>query len=151
MYAAIRVRGSVKMAPDAKKTMQLLGMDRVNHLVLVKQSQIPMLQKVRSFTTFGEIGEETLALLLEKRARLAGNKKPGEKFLKENKLGSWKELAKQIIEGKLILEKLSIKPVFRLGPPKKGYERAGIKKPYSIGGALGYRASDINKLVLRMI
>jgi large subunit ribosomal protein L30 len=43
-----------------------------------------------------------------------------------------------------------INPVFRLAPPRKGgYE--GIKRAYSVGGALGYRSKDINKLLERMI
>jgi len=151
MLAAIRVRGSVNVSPNIRKTLELLMLDRVNHLVLVKDEQKGMLNKVQSYTTFGEINEETLAKLLEKRARLPGNKKVDGKYLKEKKVKDFQELAKAIIEGRLSLRGLSIKPVLRLRPPKKGYERAGIKKGYSVGGALGYRASDINKLVQRMI
>ena len=44
-----------------------------------------------------------------------------------------------------------LKPVFRLRPPKKGYERVGIKKPFSVGGALGYRKEKINELLEKMI
>ena len=42
-----------------------------------------------------------------------------------------------------------VKPLFRLNPPKKGYE--GIKRAYVNKGALGYRGKDINKLITRMI
>jgi len=151
MFAAIRVRGSVNITPGIKKTLQLLKLDRVNHLVLVKQEQKKMLSKVQSYTTFGEIDEETLTSLLQKRARLAGNKKVEESFLKEKKLKGFDDLAKSVLEGKTKLKDLGIKPVFRLRPPKKGYERAGVKKGYSVGGALGYRASDVNLLIRRMI
>lgn len=44
-----------------------------------------------------------------------------------------------------------IKNYFRLNSPRKGFERKGIKKPFSIGGALGYRGSKINDLIKRMI
>ena len=151
MYAAIRVRGKVNVSPRIKKTLELLRLDRVNHLALVKKEQKGMLQKAQSFITFGEINEETLALTVKKRGRLPGNKKISKDFLKEKKIASFEELAKSIIEGKTRLEDFGIKPILRLSPPKKGYERAGIKKSYSVGGALGYRASDINKLVKRMI
>ena len=151
MYAAIRVRGKVNVSPNIKKTLELLRLDRVNHLVLVRKEQKGMLEKAQSFITFGEIDEKMLALAIEKRGRLEGNKKIGKEFLKEKKIASFEVLAKSIIEGKTKLELVGIKPVLRLGPPKKGYERAGIKKSYSVGGALGYRASDINKLVKRMI
>lgn len=43
-----------------------------------------------------------------------------------------------------------LKPVFRLRPPKRGYEREGIKKPYSVGGTLGYRKEAINELLEKM-
>ena len=41
--------------------------------------------------------------------------------------------------------------VFKLNPPLKGFERKGIKIPFSIGGALGFRKDKINDLIKRMI
>ncbi|MCX6711078.1 MAG: uL30 family ribosomal protein [Candidatus Woesearchaeota archaeon] len=43
------------------------------------------------------------------------------------------------------------KGFFRLHPPKGGFESKGIKKPYSIGGALGYRKSEIAALIKKMM
>ena len=40
---------------------------------------------------------------------------------------------------------------YRLNSPRKGFERKGIKRPFSVGGALGYRAEKINDLIARMI
>ncbi|MFQ5474485.1 MAG: uL30 family ribosomal protein [Candidatus Nanoarchaeia archaeon] len=40
---------------------------------------------------------------------------------------------------------------FRLQPPRGGFERKGIKKSYSIGGALGYRGAEMKKLIGRML
>jgi len=151
MYAAIRVRGNVNVSPRIKKTLELLRLGKVNHLALVKKEQRAMLNKAQSYITFGEVDEKTLATALEKRGRLAGNKKIGQNFLKEKNFKGFGEIAKAVIEEKETLSSLGIKPVLRLGPPKKGYERAGIKKGYSVGGALGYRASDINSLIKRMI
>ena len=82
---------------------------------------------------------------------MKGNKKVLIEYLKEKKINSFKELAEKIIKEEIQLKDLEIKPVFRLKPPKKGYERAGIKKAYSIGGALGYRATEINKLINKMV
>ena len=48
-------------------------------------------------------------------------------------------------------QKKSDKKVLRLGPPRKGYGRKGIKKDFSIGGALGDRKEKINDLVRRML
>jgi len=44
-----------------------------------------------------------------------------------------------------------IKKVFHLHPPRKGFERKGIKTPFTIGGALGNRKEKINDLILRML
>ncbi|MDO8538239.1 MAG: 50S ribosomal protein L30 [archaeon] len=149
ILAAIRVRGSVDVKKEFRDTLKILRLDRVNHLVLVEEKQRTMLKKVQPFITFGEIKEETLERLLQKRGRLAGDKRLDEKFLKKH--NSFKEVAKEIISGKKKLKDFAIKPVFRLHPPKKGYERDGIKKSFHVGGALGYRADDINKLIERMI
>jgi len=43
------------------------------------------------------------------------------------------------------------KGFFRLHPPKGGFESKGIKKPYSTGGALGYRKSEIVALIKKMM
>lgn len=43
------------------------------------------------------------------------------------------------------------KKVFRLSPPVKGHARGGIKKPFTLGGALGNRKTEINKLVKKML
>ena len=153
MFAAIKVRGKVHLNPEIKSALVMLRLRNVNQLVLVNgtDSMKGMLKKTESYITYGEIDEKTLAMLLEKRARLQGNKRLDEKALKEKKIKSIEDLAKDLVEGKAKLKDFGIKEVFRLHPPKKGYERGGIKKPYSIGGALGYRADDINKLILRMI
>ncbi|MCK5107246.1 MAG: uL30 family ribosomal protein [Nanoarchaeota archaeon] len=41
--------------------------------------------------------------------------------------------------------------VFRLNPPRGGFERKGIKKPFKTGGALGNRDDKINILIKKMI
>lgn len=41
--------------------------------------------------------------------------------------------------------------VVRLQPPRGGYGRKGIKAPFTIGGALGYRGAKINDLMRRMM
>lgn len=40
---------------------------------------------------------------------------------------------------------------FKLNPPRKGFEKGGIRKRCSEGGALGYRGENINGLLRRMI
>jgi large subunit ribosomal protein L30 len=151
MLAVIRVRGGVGLNPKVRKTLELLGLHSVNHLALVGVAEKGMLERVQGYLTWGEIDAQTMALLLQKRGRLHGNKRLNEAFLKEKKIKSFGELAKNILGGKASLGELGLKTIFRLGPPKKGFERAGIKKTYKTGGALGYRASDINALIKKMV
>ncbi|HLC79021.1 MAG TPA: 50S ribosomal protein L30 [archaeon] len=151
MIAAIRVRGTSGVTRKLRETMYMLRLHKVNHLVLVADASKKMVDKVKDYVTFGEIDENTLIALLEKRAEVQGNKKITEEFLKSKKIPSVSELAKTIISGKKKLKDFEIEPVFRLRPPRKGYERQGIKKQFKVGGALGYRASKINDLIARMI
>ena len=75
-----------------------------------------------------------------------------EEYLKRNAKISFDEFTKKFVENKIKLREIpGLKPYFRLKPPKKGFERYGIKMPYSMGGALGYRKENINDLVKRMI
>ena len=153
MYVVIRIRGSVSLRDKLKDTLKMFNLHRVNHAVIVPEgkSYLRMIKKVEPFVTFGEINTEILEKMVVKRGRTLNGKKLDEEFLKKNKFKSFKELAEALTAGKLKLRELGMKPVFRLHPPKKGYERAGIKKNYSIGGAAGYRAADINLLLKKML
>lgn len=153
MYVVIRIRGSVRVRNRLKDTLEMLRLHRVNHAVIIPEGKQyrNMIRKVEPFLTYGEINVEMLEKMLAKRGRTETGKKLTSEFLKKIKFASMKELAEAIISGKTTLKKLGIKPVFRLHPPKKGHMRKGIKKNYSLGGAAGYRASDINVLVKKMI
>ncbi len=45
----------------------------------------------------------------------------------------------------------SLKKFFALHPPRGGFDRKGIKTPFSNGGALGNRGAKINDLIRRML
>ena len=44
-----------------------------------------------------------------------------------------------------------LKKYFLLHPPRGGFERKGIKTPFTTGGALGYRGAKINDLIKKML
>ncbi|MFH1257199.1 MAG: 50S ribosomal protein L30 [Candidatus Diapherotrites archaeon] len=155
MFAVIRIRGSVDLNSEKKKTLEFLRLDRVNHLVLVPQTASikGMVKKVEDTVTFGEINDETIGKLIEKRGRMQGDKIFGTAGLKKaaGKAKDFKELGLALLQGRVSLKELGLKPVFRLRPPRKGFERKGIKRNFSIGGAAGYRGTEINKLIEKMI
>lgn len=152
-YAAIRIRGTVNIKPDIKKTLQMLNLTRANHCVLIEEtpSNKGMLYTAKDYITWGEVEKKTLTKLITQRGRLEGDKPITEDHLKS--ATSYKDiekLADAIISKKFKYKEIpSVKPVFRLNPPKKGYE--GIKKAYAKKGALGYRGQEINKLLEKML
>lgn len=152
-YAAIRVRATINVKPDIKKTMQLLNLTRVNHCVLLedKPSIKGMLQVAKDYITWGEVEKDALTKLMTSRGKLEGDKKLTDDHLKSaTSYNSLDKLSQAIIDNKFRYKDIpNVKPIFRLNPPKKGYE--GIKKSFVNKGALGYRGKKINKLIERMI
>lgn len=142
MYAVVRIRGGVKTRKEIKDTMDMLRLTRVNHCVIVgKGPKIEgMIKKVKDFVTWGEINDKTLERLVTERGRMSGDKKPGEKEIKTALEAVKKKKSMKGVDG--------FKPVFRLSPPRGGYE--GIKSHYP-KGALGYRGEKINELLERMM
>ena|SRR3989338_11267095 len=151
MIAVIRVRGTVHVTRKVRETLEMLRLFKTNHLALIRddKSMRKMVEKVKDYVTYGDISEQTLLTLVEKRGRSEGNRRLTEEFFKEKKINGFSGLAKEISNGAK-LKDLGLEQVFRMNPPKKGYERNGIKKPFNLGGALGNRGDKINGLILRM-
>jgi large subunit ribosomal protein L30 len=145
MIIAVRVRGGFKIKKGFKDTLSQLRLNK-NHCVLIKEGSVSkgMINKVREFITWGEVDESTLKDLIKKRGRLPGNKRVE---LKDKVLDKF---VKDLLAGKARLSDKNIKPVFRLSPPKKGWDRGTIKLHYP-RGALGPRGKEINSLLKKMI
>jgi len=149
MFAIVRLRGEVNTRPEIRDTLDMLRISRVNHCVVVKEDPHyrGMIQKVKDYVAWGEIDEDTLTMLLERRGRLSGNRRLNEEFLKEKGYASAKELAEAVNSGAVSLKDLGIKPVFRLHPARRGLK--STKKTARQGGDLGFR-EDIADLIVRM-
>jgi len=150
MFAIVRLRGSVNTRPEIKDTMDMLRINRVNHCVVVNEDPHyrGMIQVVKDYVAWGKIDDDTLALLLEKRGRLSGNRRLTDQFVKENSsYGSIKDLAKAVNAGSANLKDLGIKPVFRLHPARKGL--SSTKKTAQQGGELGFHTA-IGNLITKM-
>jgi large subunit ribosomal protein L30 len=119
--AIVRIRGINCVRGDISDTMDMLGLQKKNVCVILKSTPVVlgMIKKIADYVTWGEVSEETIALLVEKRSATA--------------------------------KKNEFKQVFFLAPPVKGFEKKGIKKAFTVGGALGYRADKINALIARMV
>jgi large subunit ribosomal protein L30 len=152
-YAAVRIRGIVNVNPDIKKTLQLLNLTRANHCVLLEQnpSNSGMLEIVKDYITWGEIEKEILSKLIISRGKIEGDKELNDDYIKSaTSYNNVDKLSQAIIDNKFKYKEIpGVKPIFRLKPPKMGYE--GIKRSFAKKGAMGYRGKDINKLIQRMI
>ncbi len=124
MIAAIRLRGPVKTPKKTEDTLEMLKMNKVHSCRILPETKDykGMLKKVEGYITWGEINEDTLNNLIDKR---------GEKLDE-------------------IDEEKGIEKTFNLHPPKGGFK--GTKKEhYGKGGELGYRGEEINSLLNKMI
>jgi len=153
VYAVIRVRGTVNVNPKIKKTLELLRLSRTNHCSLIPENDVSkgMLQIAKDYVTWGEADSETLASLIETRGMLVGDKPLTVDYLKDaTSYKNISSLADDICKEKITWKEIpEAKPVFRLHPPRKGYE--GIKRSYKNKGALGYRGANINVLIKKML
>lgn len=153
VFAVVRVRGTVNIKPDIKRTLQLLQLTRINHCVLVKENanMKGMLQVAKDYVTWGEVDKDNLSKLIHARGKLAGDKEITEEYIKSaTSHSNIEKLSQEIIDNKFKYKDIpDVKPIFRLNPPKRGYE--GIKRSFANKGALGYRGKEINKLIGRMI
>lgn len=150
--AVIRVRGTSDISREIKETLKMLHLTQNCHATLIdnRPSYSGMLRKAQNSLTWGEISEESIKLLLEKRGRLNGNKKLTEEYAQEIGYESLNDLAAAIYESRVEYSKLpKMKPVFRLHPPKKGF-KGKVKRSYAAGGVTGYRGEAINELIKRM-
>ncbi len=143
MYAVIRIRGTANLRKEIEGTLHMLRLNKPNHCIIIPQTDTNkgMLKKAKDYITWGEIDDKTLEELVTKRAKISHTKKIDQK--------NAKTIIEKIKKGKL--KESDIKPVFQLSPPKKGFERKGIKKTFRQGGALGYRKDKINTLLKKML
>ncbi len=152
MYAVVRVRGRTGVRKDIADTLKMLNLTRINHCVLVPDTPAyrGMLQKVKDYVTWGEIDEETLLKLIRLKGCLYGDKPITDEYVKETMgFDDLETLVKAIMDGKVLYKDIpNVKPVFRLHPPLKGWEKT--KRHFTEGGALGYRGDRINALINRM-
>ena len=152
--AIIRIRGNTGLKKGVRDTLNMLRLYKKNTCVVITNTpqNVGMLIKIKDYITWGEIDEATFKLLLEKRGKLAGKAPLTESYLKEKTKLDLTAFIKEFIACKKELKDVpGLKLFFKLKPPEKGFERGGIKTPFSMGGVLGYRKAAINDLIQRMV
>lgn len=154
-FAVVRVRGSEQAGEKVQRTLKQLRLNKINHLVFVRNdpTMLGMLETVKDYVTWGEISAEMIAKILIKRGEPVGKRRRlNDEFVKDNneKFKSVLSFAKAIQADEARLDSVrNLQPVIRLHSPRGGYEN--VKKPYRMGGSLGYRGKDMEALLERMI
>lgn len=153
--AVLRVRGRVHVKHEISDNMRFMGLTRKNYCTILPDNEQSrsMIHKSKDYLTWGETGETTMIALIKERGRIAGDARVTDQYIKENsKFADIKSLAAALAKGETRLKEVKgMKSFFRLNPPRKGFEREGIKQPFNQGGALGNRKDKINQLVERML
>jgi large subunit ribosomal protein L30 len=152
-FVAVRIRGLSDIPQETKDTLMMLRLTRNCHATLLddRPSYRGMLQKCKNCLTWGEVSKENIAILLNKRGKLAGDKKLTDEYAKELGYDTLDALAEAIFNVDVEFSSLpGVKPLFRLRPPTKGF-KGKVKKSYAAGGEAGYRGETINDLLKRML
>ena len=150
---AVRIRGISDISQETKDTLMMLRLTRNCHATLLdsRPAYNGMLLKSKNCITWGEASKETIAELLKKRGRLAGDNKLTDEYAKELGYESLDGLAEALFNVDVEFSSLpGVKPLFRLRPPSKGF-KGKVKKSFAAGGEAGYRGEAINDLLKRML
>lgn len=150
-YAVVRLKSSRDKNQKMKDTLDMLRLNSVNHCTIIPERPTyeGMLEKVKDLITWGEIDIETMVALLERSSEME-NDDLEEKISEETSYEQIDQFAIAVTSDKVLLSDMKgLNRVFRLNPPEGGYR--STKKAYNMGGALGYRGSEINSLIEKML
>ncbi|MBN17333.1 MAG: 50S ribosomal protein L30 [Euryarchaeota archaeon] len=154
-WLVIRVRSDRTVERSIRETMASLNLTRVNHAVLIPENDTyaGMLHKVKDFVTWGEVSADAIAGLIRDRGRLIGDKTVTDAAVKE--ATDYKDISafsKAIASGDATVKDMeTMKRVFRLHPPRGNKGWGGVKRHFTVGGALGFRGEAIEELAARMM
>ena len=154
-WLVIRVRSDRTVERSIRETMQHLNLTRVNHAVLIPENDAyaGMLHKVKDFVTWGEVSADAVTGLIRDRGRLIGDNPVTDADVKaatDHKTIA--AFAKAIASGDATTKDMeTLKRVFRLHPPRGNKGWGGVKRHFTVGGALGFRGDAIVELAARMI
>ena len=150
-WMVVRVRGTIHARHDVLETLQFLHLTRPNHATILPEAASfrGMIHQVQGYVTWGEAEPATVDLLLRERGETVDGARVTDATVSSAlHAKDVPEVARAVSEHGFTTVS-GLRPRFRLKAPKGGWR--STKKPYSLGGALGYRGRAINDLVRRMV
>jgi len=154
-WLVIRVRSDRTVERSIRETLHALNLTRVNHAVLIpeRDTYAGMLQKVKDFVTWGEVSADAIAALIGERGRLVGDHPVTDAAVADaTDFSDISAFAAALASGDATVKDMeNMKRVFRLHPPRGSKGWGGVKRHFTVGGALGFRGDAIEDLAARMI
>ena len=150
-WMVIRVRGTIHARHEIVATLNVLHLTRPNHATILPEASSfrGMLSKVQGYVTWGEAEPETISLLMKERGEtVAGERLDASNVQDSSRSKNMSELTRYVLE-KGLMTLPGVRPLFRLRAPTGGWR--STKKPFALGGALGYRGRAINDLARKML
>lgn len=107
------------------------------------RGQVRLSKKVKTTLEYLRLTKKQTVVIVEDTPEIRGMLNKAAQYI------TWGEVDDETVQA--LAAKKGIRPVYHLPPPRGGYERKGIKMPYTKGGALGYRGKDVTALLKRMM
>jgi len=153
MKVVVQLRGEVNIKGDILDTLEMLNLGRVNHATFLPEEPTyeGMITKVNDYVAHGTPSQETVELLVTRRAEPAdGEATIDDEWLRDNtEYDSVAALARALLAEETTLGAVGLSPTLRLHPPRGGHD--GLKQPVATGGQLGvHETDDIDSLLEAM-
>jgi len=153
MKVVVQLRGEVNIKGDILDTLEMLNLGRVNHATFLPEEPTyeGMITKVNDYVAHGTPSQETVELLVTRRAEPAdGEATIDDEWLRDNaEYDSVAALAQALLAEETTLGAVGLSPTLRLHPPRGGHD--GLKQPVATGGQLGvHETDDIDSLLEAM-
>jgi large subunit ribosomal protein L30 len=149
-WMIVRVRGTIHATHEIVETLAQLHLTRPNHATVVPETAPfrGMITRVQGYVTWGEADPTTVGRLLSERGETVDGHRLASGVPADVGSKDLPALAQTVTAGGLPAAR-RLKPLFRLKAPRGGWR--STKKPFALGGALGYRGAKINELAERML
>lgn len=153
MQALVQLRGEINMSEDVHDTLKMLNVHAVNHCTFVPETETyrGMVTKVHDHVAYGEPSQETVELLLSRRAEpIEGDTDIDDEWVEANtEYTDVSELAAALLDEETTLRDAGLSPAIRLHPPRSGHD--GVKHPTAEGGQIGKHDTEaIDELLTAM-
>jgi large subunit ribosomal protein L30 len=148
----VNLRGMVNTRAPVRTTLDQMKIGRRFNATIVPDDKVHrgMLHLSKEHVAWCKLDAATAEKLLKARSEKSSGRRTLEAEIKTKDYGSVSEIANALASGKLKLRSVeSIRPFFRLSPPRGGFKRSTVRQ-FSAGGVLGPN-SELPTLLEKML